>query len=172
MNAILKNLAALVAVLALTTAALAAKPVGPIKIVPPQNGFNGGNNGMHNGNGNGNFVKKPVITIGNQVQNHLTPQHTPVPKFLPVNGTVSGQKLQQLNPTFVNNNYHTQFGVKKTFGFCYQGLQHNHWSYKCWVPTYGCHVYWDPCLTCYYYWCVPDNCWYPTSYCPYGVYVW
>ncbi|MGE3806448.1 MAG: hypothetical protein AB7K24_17405 [Gemmataceae bacterium] len=156
---------AILTVLALTAAATAGNPTFKgVKIGGPKGGIKIGNFP----NPGGFKVTKPVV-IGQQQHQHGM---NGFPKILPHNNSFNGQKLFKLTPTYIQKNYHTQFGVKKPFGYCYQGYQHQHWSYKCWAPTYGCYVYWDPCLRSYYYWCVPDNCWYPVTYCPYGKFAW
>jgi hypothetical protein len=68
--------------------------------------------------------------------------------------------------------YFKKFGTKFDHGFFYKGKHHNHWSYRCWYPEFGCYCYWDPCLCEYFYFCEPDCCFYPISYCPYHRYVW
>jgi hypothetical protein len=54
----------------------------------------------------------------------------------------------------------------------YRGREHYHWTKKVYFEKYGCHCYWDPYICCYYYFCVPDDCYYPIDYCPYGKYCW
>ncbi len=93
-------------------------------------------------------------------------------KLQNVNQQGSQNNLLKLSPKIQLNNYQLKFGMKKSFGYCYQGFDHCHWTYCCWWGDYNCYCYWCPCTTVYYYWCVPDQCWYPISYCPYGVYVW
>ncbi len=68
-------------------------------------------------------------------------------------------------------NYHVSHGVKCSYGYCYKGFNHGHWSSVCYSPVYGCKVYYCPCTCCNYYWCAWDNCFYPVTYCPYGCYV-
>lgn len=192
MNKLMNNTLALVAGLVLVTA-VEAGPRGSNR-----GGNKGGNGTPRGGIKFGNFKKTP-IKIGGGYQGKTNQPRTGLPKTgFPKNKTqprtgfpttrfpkkkvevnkrtttkgTTGQKLFKLNPTVKFTNYHTRYGVKRNYGFCYRGQNHHHWTYKCWVPTYGCHVYWDPCLRCYYYWCTPDNCWYPVTHCPYGQYHW
>jgi len=50
--------------------------------------------------------------------------------------------------------------------YCYPGLHHHHWEYRCWNSHYCCWFYWDPCTVCYYYWYPTCNCWAPVSCAP------
>ncbi|MBL8799902.1 MAG: hypothetical protein JNM56_38830 [Planctomycetia bacterium] len=112
------------------------------------------------------------------------PDFKQLPKLNDIDKKILGDKLQNVNqqgtqnnllklsPKIQLNNYQQKFGVKKSFGYCYQGFDHCHWTYCCWWGPSNCYCYWCPCTTVYYYWCVPDQCWYPISYCPYGVYYW
>ena len=131
------------------------------------------------GSSNGNNGPKPVEIHNNTNNNNqnINNVHNNV-KVLPSNlngfqGQNGNQKFQPqvLNPKVTTTNYHLTNGVKKNFGYCYNGFNHNHWSHSCWVPHYGCNCYWCPCATAWYYWCAFDGCWYPVSYCPYGKYV-
>ncbi len=75
--------------------------------------------------------------------------------------------------TTFHKDYHLTYGVKSKQGFYYyKGYSHSHWSHQCWYPKYGCNCYWCPCTLVYYYWCVPDECYYPVTYCPYNCYSW
>jgi hypothetical protein len=65
---------------------------------------------------------------------------------------------------FGSKGYHHNFGKSFSHGFFYPGKSHNHWSYQCYSPKYGCTCYWCPSTTCYYYWCEPKCCYYPISY--------
>jgi hypothetical protein len=69
-------------------------------------------------------------------------------------------------------NYHVTHGVHFAHGYYYRGHNHNHWRYWRFDARYGCQCYWDPYASCWFYYCVPDDCFYPVSYCPYGTYVW
>lgn len=107
-----------------------------------------------------------------------------LPKLNDIDKKILGDKLQNVNQNGSQNNllklspkvnvanYQLQFGLKKSFGYCYQGFDHCHWTYCCWWGPSSCYCYWCPCTLVYYYWCVPDQCWYPITFCPYGVYVW
>jgi hypothetical protein len=46
------------------------------------------------------------------------------------------------------------------------------WASSCYDADYGCMVYYDRFTQTFFYWCVPDRCFYPLSYCPYGTYSW
>src|SRR5437879_5871480 len=59
-----------------------------------------------------------------------------------------------------------------SFGTYYCGKSCNFWSSRCYDSRYGCSLYFDPCCSSYYYFCVPDDCYYPVSYCPYRCYSW
>jgi hypothetical protein len=49
----------------------------------------------------------------------------------------------------------------------------NHrWGQSRYYAQYGCNLYYDNGEACWYYWCQPDDCYYPTDYCPYGTYSW
>jgi hypothetical protein len=65
---------------------------------------------------------------------------------------------------YVVGSYHksAKFKVKGSF----------FWTRRCWDARYLCFLYFCPDDGVYYYWCVPDECYYPVSYCPYGVYAW
>jgi hypothetical protein len=69
-----------------------------------------------------------------------------------------------------NANYCHQYGVKKSFGYCYTGYNHNHWYCRKWSPVYNCWFFYDPGCYAWYYWCQPDGCYYPCSYLPYQTY--
>jgi hypothetical protein len=71
-----------------------------------------------------------------------------------------------------SGSYFTSHARKFEHGYYYSGRYHNHWSYHCWDWRYGCRLYYDPGLCCYFYYCVPDNCYYPVTYCPYHRYAW
>jgi hypothetical protein len=71
-----------------------------------------------------------------------------------------------------NSNYHLKYGTKFSHGYFYKGKYHNHWSYCCYDFRYCCDIFWDPCCYCWYYYCVPADCYYPVSYCPYRTYCW
>lgn len=75
-------------------------------------------------------------------------------------------------PRPVVKDYHLHHGRKFQHGYYYKGQHHRHWTQSCWLPKYGCHCHWCPCTCVWYYWCVPDECYYPIDYCPYGSYVW
>jgi hypothetical protein len=66
------------------------------------------------------------------------------------------------------SNYHLSHGKSFSHGFYYPGRYHNHWSFRCWWPKYGCYTYWCPSTSCYYYWCESANCYYPLSYASYA----
>jgi hypothetical protein len=72
--------------------------------------------------------------------------------------------------TPINHNYCHQYGVKKHFGFCYHGYDHNHWYCNKWSNVHNCWFYYDYGCSNWYYWCEPDLCYYPCSYLPYKSY--
>jgi hypothetical protein len=69
--------------------------------------------------------------------------------------------------TPINHNYCHQYGVKKSFGYCYHGYDHNHWYCNKWSHVHNCWFYYDYGCSNWYYWCEPDCCYYPASYVPY-----
>jgi len=138
------------------------------------NGKNGnGNNGqglpkMGNGNGNNNGnVVKDLKTKDPKVD----PKDPKIdPKILKLDP--KNQNVQKLIPKVDCKDYQCYNGLKYSFGWCFPGHVHCHWTYQCWFVDCGCYCNWCPSTCCYYYYCVPDCCWYPVSYCPYGKYVW
>ena len=60
--------------------------------------------------------------------------------------------------------YHLTYGKPFGTGYCYPGKYHDHWTYSCYWPKYGCYCYWCPYTCCYYYWYEPAGCYYPCSY--------
>jgi hypothetical protein len=81
---------------------------------------------------------------------------------------VTNVKNVTVNQTFVINktyytggDYHTKFGTKMAFGYCYPGKWHSHWHHCIWDPCFGCHYFYCPSACCYYYWCEADYCYYP-----------
>jgi hypothetical protein len=71
-----------------------------------------------------------------------------------------------------SKSYYKDHARHNRHGYFYHGRHHDHWSYFCFDWRYGCRVYYDPGVCCYYYYCVPDDCYYPVSYCPYGRFSW
>ena len=141
-----------ISMMALATITLAAQAADNNKKVANSNG--NGNKGV----APTNFHPPKITTTGNS--------HT-------VNSSaLKPQKLQNLTPKYTAKDYNIKFGKKCDFGWCYKGKHHDHWTCCCWLDECGCTCYWCPCTLVWYYYCVPDNCWYPVSYCPYGVYVW
>jgi hypothetical protein len=67
-----------------------------------------------------------------------------------------------VNPTpYALGNYHTKFGTKCAWGFCYPGRHHCHWHHSFYDPCFGCHYFYCGSSTTYYYWCEADLCYYP-----------
>ena len=64
--------------------------------------------------------------------------------------------------------YQQTYGTKCSYGYCYKGRNHCHWSQSCWSPEHDCTVYRCPSTGCDYYWCGRDDCYYPTHHRPYG----
>jgi hypothetical protein len=76
--------------------------------------------------------------------------------------TVNKNQTFVLNQNFyTGGNYHTKFGTKMAFGYCYAGQHHSHWHHSIWDPCFGCNYYFCPSASCYYYWCGADHCYYP-----------
>ena len=117
------------------------------------------------GNGNGNINKNVVPT-------NFPSLKTSTNKTVSSTTTLKPQKLQNLTPKYTAKDYNLKFGKKYDFGWCYKGKYHDHWTCCCWLDECGCTCYWCPCTLVWYYYCVPDDCWYPVTYYPYGVYVW
>jgi hypothetical protein len=98
---------------------------------------------------------------------------TPTPNSSPTyNKTTSSSPSSYKNSTPAPgaSAYLAKHATKYSFGYCYKGYNHCHWTYQCWSPTYGCYTYWCPYACCYYYWCEPHCCYYPVTYCPTGCY--
>jgi hypothetical protein len=117
-------------------------------------GSSGGRSGSFHGTSNN-------VNVNNVNVNNVSVHNTST-KFV----------TESITPKVTSSNYHITHGVQKNFGFVYYGHDHYHWTSRCWFGNYGCYCYWCPCTSVWYYWCVPDGCWYPTSHCPYGKYVW
>lgn len=58
------------------------------------------------------------------------------------------------------------------YGYRYKGFRWNHWNRHVWSARYNTFIYYNPFTYGWYYWCQPDDCWYPVTYAPYGVYNW
>jgi hypothetical protein len=91
-----------------------------------------------------------------------------VPKDAPVVEKLSMATLKNGNQNFVVNknyymagDYHTKFGTKMSFGYCYPGKLHSHWHHCIWDPCFQCNYFYCPSACCYYYWCETDYCYYP-----------
>lgn len=80
------------------------------------------------------------------------------------------------NTTIVINHNHPHFKqigiVKHKWGYGYKGFAWNHWAKHQWSVKHNTYCYFNPHVGGWYYWCQPDGCWYPITYCPYGVYNW
>jgi len=153
MKRFLTSIAVVVLSLAVATAAQASK---------------GNNSSSNHNNSNSNGYKPSNTTPTNS--NSMKP-------YSNGQGNGNGQSnkfsnMQKLSPSNTSMNYSKQNSFQKSFGTYYKGKNCNHWTYSCWSGAYGCTCYWDPCCSAYYYFCVPDNCYYPISHCPYGVYAW
>jgi len=112
----------------------------------------GGSSGGAHGNSNGISNHNN----GNSNNHNVSNQHNS-DKF----------KTEALHAKVVNKDYHLQFGTKYSFGYCFKGFNHCHWTYRCWYDYYGCYCYWCPCTCVWYWWCAQDGCYYPISYRPY-----
>jgi hypothetical protein len=108
---------------------------------------NGQNSGKH---GQPGLQHRPAGTVGSWMQK-------------PVHG-----QPRKVFSQHCNTNYCYQYGVKKSFGFCYDGFNHNHWYCRSYSEVNGCWLFYDASCTNWYYWCQPANCYYPCSYKPYG----
>jgi hypothetical protein len=113
------------------------------------------------GNGGGNGGGKP--SGGNShpsFPSHVS--HSPSNNHWGMSSSFKGSNFSS------KGNYHVNFGKSFSHGFFYQGKNHNHWSFSCYWPKYGCNTYWCPSACCYYYWCEPASCYYPISYVSYA----
>src|SRR3954466_8266562 len=99
---------------------------------------------------------------GNGGGNHSTPSHSMSPKQSSFNWHSTSNNFKS------TSNYHLNFGKSFSGGFCYQGKNHNHWTYSCFSSKFGCQCYWCPSTCSYYYWCEPSCCYYPISYVTYA----
>jgi hypothetical protein len=73
-------------------------------------------------------------------------------------------------PAFADHRPGHCYVERHSYGYCYHGYGHNHWSSSCWNDRYRCRTYHCERTRCDYYWCRRDCCYYPVSHCPYGRY--
>ena len=104
-----------------------------------------------------------------------------VPKDAPVVAklNITSIKNVTVNQTFVMNqsyytggDYHTKYGTKMSYGYCYPGKLHSHWHHCIWDPCFNCNYFYCPSACCYYYWCEGDYHWfvdYGTCYYPWWI---
>src|SRR5262245_39526194 len=59
--------------------------------------------------------------------------------------TLSLKNTQTLQPKYTGKDYHLLYGTKSSFGFSFKGLNHDHWTYRCWIDSCGCYCNWCPC---------------------------
>ncbi|MFO0929011.1 MAG: hypothetical protein U0736_18650 [Gemmataceae bacterium] len=59
--------------------------------------------------------------------------------------------------------YANLYGVKFRHGFYYRGLNHQHWTRRCFCTSHGCWCWFDPCTSAWYYWCAPRGCYLPVT---------
>jgi hypothetical protein len=142
--------------------------VGPKPITLPKNVAANNSNGNNN---NGNKIVNKVVNKNNQDGKNDKDNKQVLNGGKFDKDKKDFKNLQVLNPKLLDKHYHLHHAKKFTFGFCYQGNVHQHWSHRCFFDHYGCHCNWCPASLCWYYWCAWDNCWYPVSHCPYGRYV-
>lgn len=144
---------------------------GGIKI-DPQFGQGPKNGGIKidPGKGNGNGPKNGGIKIdpgfGNGMGAKGVKQGDKPWMQKPMNGK---NMIYCKNPCDLQ--YCFKFGVKKSFGYCYHGIDHCHWYCNKWSPIHNCWFYFDQSCLLWYYWCEPDLCYYPVTYLPYRTYV-
>ena len=70
------------------------------------------------------------------------------------------------------NNYVKSYGIQYKNFVYFKSANCKFYSTKCYLTKYGCNCFWCPCYECYYYFCVPDDCYYPVTYCPYKRFSW
>jgi hypothetical protein len=104
-----------------------------------------------------------------------TPPNPPKKPNTPPNHN-HNNTINNNNTTVIINHNHPHFKqvgvVKYNWGYSYKGFKWNHWTHHKWFVNFGTFCYWNPHIGGWYYWCQPDECWYPVTYCPYGVYNW
>lgn len=128
--------------------------------------------GVSNIGGAGKFTGKPTTTPfkptpgGGFPNNHNWNGNVPGGNKPPVITHSGGKDFGKVYAA--NKTYHLNYGKPFKGGFCYPGKYHDHWSYRCYSPKYGCDCYWCPSTCCYYYWCEPACCYYPISYISYA----
>ena len=76
-------------------------------------------------------------------------------------GGVANQGFVMNKNFYTAGDYHTKFGTKMSFGYCYPGKLHSHWHHCIWDPCFQCNYFYCPSACCYYYWCEADYCYYP-----------
>jgi hypothetical protein len=125
-----------------------------------QVGEKGPNKGPFNPGGKG-----PVLGHGHK-------DHGKNGGFVPpwMQGPKHGHKGMVVSKNFGDKHYFQKCGVKKSFGYCYTGFNHNHWYCRSWSTKHGCWFFYDPGCCSWYYWCQPDACYYPCHYLPYQTY--
>jgi hypothetical protein len=104
---------------------------------------------------------------------HNTTHYTkPITSYHKTSNYQNTKPITNYHKTGTYHNYHLTHGKQFSKGIYYPGKYHKHWSYCCFNNNYGCYLYCCPCTNCWYYWCVPDCCYYPVCYVPYGCYCW
>jgi hypothetical protein len=63
-------------------------------------------------------------------------------------------------------------GNRFEHGFFFRGRDSYRFHHKYFSERYGTYCFYDEYTRCDYYFCVPDDCYYPMTYCPYGRYSW
>ena len=109
-------------------------------------------------------TKPPVIDPGNG--DGKPPKHDPHGDRPWVKRPKHGHDVVYCK-TPINYDYCRQYGMKKSFGYCYQGFNHSHWYCNKWSDVHGCWFYFDQSCSSWYYWCEQDSCYYPSSHRPY-----
>lgn len=105
------------------------------------------------------FKVKPV-----KLDSIHVPKDAPAVEKLNVTNVKSVAVNQQfvVNKSFYKGgDYHTKFGTKMGFGYCYPGQVHSHWHHCIWDPCFSCHYFYCPSACCYYYWNEVNYCYYP-----------
>jgi hypothetical protein len=69
-----------------------------------------------------------------------------------------------------HDRYYRTHLKKASFGSYFKGKDPAPWWTSKWSSKYGCKCYFDRECGGWFYRCVPDDCYYPLTYCPYGRY--
>jgi hypothetical protein len=94
---------------------------------------------------------------------------------LTVGGTAMASEREGGRRTFEHErmSFRESFGGHRfEHGYFFRGRDSYRFHHRYFSERYGAYCYYDEYTRCEYYFCVPDDCYYPISYCPYGRYSW